>query len=161
LNDIISDIIFDFDLLITDKNAIIHYSELPTVEAIPLQIKQLFNNLISNALKFSKKDVPPVVTISSQIMPHEEQMKHTKLNQEIRYFNISVKDNGMGFDQKYADQIFLIFHRLHNRNEFSGTGIGLALCKKIVVNHNGEITGDSNGKDGAAFRILLPMTRHE
>ncbi|HEX3081475.1 MAG TPA: histidine kinase dimerization/phospho-acceptor domain-containing protein, partial [Puia sp.] len=85
LNDIISDILFDFDLLIADKNAVVTYSDLPILEAIPLQIKQLFNNLISNALKFSKKEVPPVITISSQIMPHEEQMKHKTLNQEIRY----------------------------------------------------------------------------
>ena len=161
LNDIISDIIFDFDLLITDKNAVVKYNELPIIEAIPLQIKQLFNNLISNALKFSKKDVPSVVTISSQIMAHEEQARYTSLNQNIRYYKISVKDNGIGFNKKYADQIFLIFHRLHNWNEFSGTGIGLALCKKIVVNHNGEITGDSNGIDGSIFRILLPVTRQE
>ena len=161
LNDIVREIIFDFDLLINDKNAVVNYHELPVIDGIPLQIKQLFNNLISNALKFSKKDVPPVVTISSQIMPHEEQIKHTSLNQNIRYYKICVKDNGIGFKQKYADQIFLIFHRLHNRNEFSGTGIGLALCKKIVVNHNGEITGASNEMNGATFRLVLPMTHHK
>ncbi|MEJ0081695.1 MAG: ATP-binding protein [Puia sp.] len=124
-------------------------------------MKQLFNNLISNALKFSKKDVSPVVTISSHLLPREEQIKLKTLRQDVPYFEISVEDNGIGFDQKYADQIFLIFHRLHGRNEFSGTGIGLALCKKIVVNHNGEITGSSNGIDGAVFRILLPATHHE
>lgn len=158
LNNVVSDIIDGFDLLINEKNAIIKFANLPVIEAITLQISQLFNNLISNALKFSKKDIPPVITISSKMLSKEELGKHTTLIQDIPYFEISIKDNGIGFDQQYADQIFLIFHRLHGRNEFSGTGIGLALCKKIVVNHNGEIYAHSNETDGALFHILLPLT---
>jgi two-component system, chemotaxis family, CheB/CheR fusion protein len=160
LNYIVSDIIDEFDLLITEKNASIKFDNLPVIEAITLQISQLFNNLISNALKFSKKDIPPVITISSKMLSKEELGKHEAFIQNTPYCEISIQDNGIGFEQKFSDQIFLIFHRLHGRNEFSGTGIGLALCKKIVVNHNGEIYGDSNEKDGALFRIFLPLTHH-
>ena len=160
LNNIVRDIINDFDLLITEKDATIKFDKLPIIEAIPLQIKQLFNNLISNALKFSKKNINPVITISSKMLSNEELGKHKTLIQDNPYCEISIKDNGIGFEQQFSDQIFLIFHRLHGRNEFSGTGIGLALCKKIVVNHNGEIYAHSNETDGALFRILLPLTHH-
>jgi two-component system CheB/CheR fusion protein len=158
LNDIISDIIDDFDLLIREKNAIIKFDKLPTIEAIPIQIKQLFNNLISNALKFSKKNISPFITISSEMLSNGELINHKALIQNISYCKITVKDNGIGFETQFSDQIFLIFHRLHGRSEFSGTGIGLALCKKIVVNHNGEIYAHSNQTDGALFQIFLPLT---
>jgi two-component system, chemotaxis family, CheB/CheR fusion protein len=160
LNHTVSNIVSDFDLLIHEKNAQINYDKLPVIEAIPMQINQLFYNLISNSLKFSNKDLLPVITISSRMLTDEELSNHATLDHDIPYCEISVKDNGIGFEQQYADQIFLIFHRLHGRNEFAGTGIGLALCKKIVVNHNGEIYAQSNEKDGALFRILLPLTHH-
>jgi two-component system CheB/CheR fusion protein len=157
LNQIISDIIDDFDLLIAEKKAVIHCGKLPVIEAIPVQINQLFNNLIANSLKFSKKDNPPVITISSEMLPDAEKVNHKTLIPNVHYCKICIKDNGIGFEQQYADQIFLIFHRLHGRIEFSGTGIGLALCKKIVVNHHGEINAQSKGTDGALFQILLPL----
>ena len=157
LNHVISEILNDFDLLITEKNAVVNCDHLPVIEAIPSQISQLFTNLISNALKFSKKDISPVITISSKILSKEDLNEHPSLFQDIAYCEISVKDNGIGFEQQFANQIFLIFHRLHGRNEFSGTGIGLALCKKIAINHNGEIYADSNETDGALFSILLPL----
>jgi two-component system, chemotaxis family, CheB/CheR fusion protein len=156
LNQIISDIINDFDLLVTEKNALVKCDQLPVIEAIPSQINQLFTNLIGNALKFSKKNIAPVILITSKILSKEELKEHPTLIQDIAYCEISVKDNGIGFEQQFANQIFLIFHRLHGRNEFSGTGIGLALCKKIAINHNGEIYADSKETDGALFRILLP-----
>jgi two-component system CheB/CheR fusion protein len=160
LNQTVSNIVSDFDLLIQEKNAIISYDKLPTIEAIPVQIHQLFYNLIGNSLKFSNNDIVPVITIASRMLTEEELSKHSTLDQDIPFCEISIKDNGIGFEQQYADQIFLIFHRLHGRNEFAGTGIGLALCKKIVVNHHGEIDAQSNEKDGALFRILLPLTQH-
>ena len=158
LNKIISDIIDDFDLTIKEKNAIIHCNQLPQIEAIPIQIKQLLNNLIGNSLKFSKKDIPPVITISSEMLPDAAKSNYKTLIPGIPYCKISIQDNGIGFEQQFADQIFLIFHRLHGRSEFSGTGIGLALCKKIVVNHHGEIYAHSTGTDGALFQILLPLS---
>jgi two-component system CheB/CheR fusion protein len=158
LNNIVSDIIDDFDLLITEKHAIIQCDKLPVMEAIPIQIKQLFNNLISNALKFTKKEITPVITITSEMLSDKELINHKTLIQDIPYCKLSIKDNGIGFEQQSAEQIFLIFHRLHGRSEFAGTGIGLALCKKIVVNHNGEIYAHSNETDGALFQIILPLT---
>jgi two-component system CheB/CheR fusion protein len=161
LNNIIGNITADFDLLIKEKNASIHFNNLPTIEAIPLQINQLFNNLIGNALKFSKNGIPPVIIISSETISTEKMIDHKALIQGLSYCKISVKDNGIGFEQQYADQIFLIFHRLHGRSEYSGTGIGLALCKKIVVNHNGEIYAHSNETDGALFQIFLPLQQRK
>ena len=159
LNMIVSDIVNDFDLLITQKKATIRFDTLPVIEAIPLQINQLFCNLISNALKFSKNEVNPVITISSKLLSEQELLIYKQLNQNISYCEISVQDNGIGFDQQYADQIFLIFHRLHGRSEFPGTGIGLALCKKIIINHHGEISATSNENAGAIFKIILPLTQ--
>jgi two-component system, chemotaxis family, CheB/CheR fusion protein len=157
LNLIVRDALDDFDLLIAEKNATIDFDLLPVIEAIPAQIKQLFYNLISNALKFSSKDKKPVIKISSILVSKEELNKHTMVNQDTSYFKISIKDNGIGFEQQFAEQIFLIFHRLHGRSEFAGTGIGLALCKKIVINHQGEIHAYSDEKNGALFEILLPL----
>ena len=159
LNVILTDIIADFDLLITEKNAIIYRDVLPVIEAIPLQLKQLFFNLISNSLKFSRKDVKPVITISSRMLPHKEVLEHPGVNNRLDYCEICFTDNGIGFQQQYADQIFLIFHRLNSRELFAGTGIGLALCKKIVINHHGEITATSAEGQGASFRIVLPITQ--
>ena len=161
LNSILSDVMDDFDLLITEKKAIIKSDKLPIIEGIPFQIKQLFTNLISNALKFSKKDITPVISISSKILSNAELKTHTNLIQDTTYCEIKIQDNGIGFEHQFSNQIFLIFHRLHGLNEFSGTGIGLALCKKIAINHNGEIFAESNETDGALFRILLPLTHRE
>ena len=157
LNIIISNIIDDFDLLIAEKHAIIHIDKLPVIEAIPMQINQLFYNLFSNAMKFIKKDQAPVITISSKNVSEIELRNHPTLNQGVPYCKICFKDNGIGFEQQFADQIFLIFHRLHGRSEYAGTGIGLALCKKIVINHHGDIEAHSDESDGALFEILLPM----
>jgi two-component system, chemotaxis family, CheB/CheR fusion protein len=161
LNHVVSEIIDDFDLIISEKSALIQCDKLPVIEGIPIQIKQLFHNLIGNSLKFSKKDVSPVISVSSEMLPDQEKMNYKTLAPGVPYCRISIKDNGIGFEQQFADQIFLIFHRLHGRTEYAGTGIGLALCKKIVVNHNGEITAHSNETDGATFRILLPLTHPE
>jgi len=157
LNDILSDVISDFDLLITEKSAVIYREVLPIIEAIPLQINQLFYNLIGNSLKFSKKETAPSVTITSKMLTWQEVEMHKNLNRKADYCEISFKDDGIGFQQQFAEQIFLIFHRLHARETFSGTGIGLALCKKIVINHHGEIFGTSNENEGALFQIVLPL----
>ena len=157
LNNILSELVNDFDLLINEKNAVIKCDQLPVIEAIPVQIKQLFYNLLSNALKFSNIGSQPVITISSKMLSPEDLYKHKALDRESDYCEISIQDNGIGFDQKFSDQIFLIFHRLHGKSEYEGTGIGLALCKKIVINHYGEIYASSKESEGALFVMLLPL----
>ena len=159
LNKTLHGIINDFEILISEKNAIINCGQLPVVEVIPMQINQLFYNLMSNSLKFSAKGTAPVITITSKMLAPEELEPYKNLNRKLSYCEICFKDNGIGFEQQFSDQIFLIFHRLNSRDQFSGTGIGLALCKKIVINHHGEINGFSKENEGALFRIILPLTQ--
>jgi len=159
LNSILSNVISDFDLLITEKGIIFKREPLPIIDAIPFQMNQLFCNLISNAIKFSRKGVTPVITITSKILKVEEAAKYANINPKYSYCEIEVKDNGIGFKQQSAEQIFLVFHRLHNQEKYAGTGIGLALCKNIVSNHHGEISATAKENEGASFRIVLPVTR--
>jgi PAS domain S-box-containing protein len=143
LQTIVGEMQIEFELLIEQKNARLQYHDLPTIDAIPLQMTQLFSNLISNALKYSSADRPPLITITSCI---RDQQVH-----------IEIHDNGIGFDQQYADHIFSIFQRLHRKTEYSGTGIGLAMCKRIAQNHQGDITATSEPGQGATFHITFPL----
>lgn len=156
LNDSLQTILNDFELLIQEKNAIIKSDRLPVLQAIPMQINQMFYNLISNALKFVDNAKQPVIQITSQLLSKKEVTQYMDLNPSLSYYKIQFTDNGIGFDQKYSDQIFTIFQRLNNRQSFSGTGIGLALCKKIVMNHSGYITATSEENQGAVFTVILP-----
>jgi signal transduction histidine kinase len=117
----------------------------------------LFSNLISNALKFAKKDVPPIITIASRILPLTEVEANNELASNVSYCEISFQDNGIGLDPQYAEKIFSIFARLHADEQYSGTGIGLAACKKIVLNHHGRISVTSSEGNGALFLIVLPL----
>lgn len=155
LNEVIENSKADYDLLIEQKGATINYKDLPTIEAIPIQMSQLFSNLIGNALKFIKKDVKPVITINARKLSKEEISSGT-LNKMLSYYEITFTDNGIGFDQEYSDQIFSIFQRLHRKSDYEGTGIGLALCKKIALNHHGDLNALRSSKNGAVFTILLP-----
>ncbi len=157
LNVILDNVLKDFDLLIFEKKAVVTIGELSTIEGIPLQINQLFYNLLSNALKFSNENIPPVIRISSRLMSPEEIEKYPDLNSDLPFCEIIFEDNGIGFDQQFAEQIFLIFQRLNTRQQFAGTGIGLALCQKIVVNHHGEIRAESKENEGTKFYIFLPL----
>jgi signal transduction histidine kinase len=121
----------------------------------PGLIRPLLANLISNALKYSKKDIDPVIQIRCEIT--DIRVPANGKESEDKYCRIYIKDNGIGFDQKYAEQIFHMFKRLHLNTEFEGTGIGLALCKKIVEMHNGFISAKSNVNEGSVFIISLPM----
>lgn len=153
---IIESIKADLELLVKEKQAVFHVETLPVIKAIPIQMNQLFYNLLSNALKFSEK--PPVVNISCGEVS-ADQLATYNIKDEIKersYLKITVEDNGVGFDQNYADQIFVIFQRLNNRSKFTGTGIGLAICKKIVDNHNGFIVAQSKIDEGSIFHIFLP-----
>ena len=155
LQTIIENIISDFDLLIEQKQAVIEYGGLPVIEAIPLQMSQLFGNLVSNALKFSRKDTRPHIRITAKPLTKDAATRLPALNKNAAYYNIELRDNGIGFKQEHATQIFNIFQRLHGKTEYAGTGIGLAMCKKIALNHQGEIfaTGTENG---AIFNVILP-----
>lgn len=154
LNEILRNVLVDFELLAEEKNARIEAEELPTIVAIPLQINQLFSNLIGNALKFTEEQ--PEITISSRSVLGKDLSFEHNLYPDREYVELVFSDNGIGFDQKYAAQIFTIFQRLNQRTSFSGTGIGLALCKKIIENHQGFITAKSESGKGASFYIYLP-----
>ncbi len=157
LNHIMRETLSDFDLILEEKAGKVIYAGLPTIEAIPLQMSQLFNNLVSNSLKYSRKEVPPEISITASFLSEE---KATELNLPSRaggYVEIVFSDNGIGFPQEYADKIFQIFQRLHGKMEYSGTGIGLAMCRKIAENHQGIIYANAVEGKGAAFTVVLPL----
>jgi len=160
LNLTLKNVINDFELLIEQKQATIKIAKLPVIDAMPLQMNQLFYNLISNALKFSKKDIAPIIKISVRKLLTKEIKNHPELITSKKtegYYELIFKDNGIGFKQEYAEQIFIIFKRLHSQSEYTGTGIGLGLSKKIVENHNGEIFCESIENEGSTFHIILPI----
>lgn len=154
LNHILENLIIDFELLLKEKDAQINYPSLPTVDGIPLQLSQLFANIINNSLKYTERK--PVITISCRTLDAAEMKEYVKLDTNSKYYQIEFSDNGIGFEQQYSEQIFAIFQRLHGKQTYSGTGIGLALCKKIVENHNGIIYGTGEPNKGATFTIILP-----
>lgn len=147
VNQIVKELITDLELLITEKNARVDVDTFPEMEVIPGQIRQLFQNLISNALKFSRKGVPPVIRVSVEEVEKEKE----------KLCRIEVADNGIGFNEAYKDKIFTMFQRLHSKDAYEGTGIGLAIVKKIVEKHNGTISVSSRENEGTTFTILLPV----
>jgi PAS domain S-box-containing protein len=153
----VQQILADFDILIQQKNAVVEYDALFSVPGIPLHMVQLFHNLLSNALKFSQEGVAPVIKISSRVMEPAEIALHPQLQNGTRYGEIKISDNGIGFAPTYARKIFVIFQRLHGRGEYEGSGIGLALCQKIVTAHHGVIYAESEEGKGANFIIILPV----
>lgn len=156
LNETIENVLSDFELLMEEKNAKLHYDPLPVIEAIPLQMSQLFGNLISNALKFSRKEVTPVISISCSKI-NADDIAYLKPNSNKEYIQIKVTDNGIGFKQEQGEKIFHIFQRLHRKSEYEGTGIGLAMCKKIALNHQGDLNAEGSSEAGAVFNIILPV----
>jgi len=157
LGDIVAQVLVDLELLITQKGASVHIELLPQVKAIPIQMQQLFYNLINNALKFARKDVPPIIEITARQLLEDEVAQYPGLVRFKEYYEIVVKDNGVGFEQSHAEKIFTIFQRLHKKTEYEGTGIGLSLVKKVVNNHNGEVRAVSTSGQGAAFHVILPV----
>ncbi len=160
LNNVIENIRTDFELLISQKNAIISCQVLPVIEAVQLQMNQLFANLIINALKFARTDIQPEIHISCRGLQSEECLEYPSLDENNVYFDIVIKDNGIGFDPQYAKQIFEIFQRLNCESEYSGSGIGLALCKKVINNHHGVIFAESTEGEGSSFHLVLPTYQH-
>lgn len=142
---------------IEEKNVRIKSSsQLPSLHVITFQIQQLFNNILSNSIKYSKFDVAPVISINTRMVSAND-LPIPVENTISRYYEISISDNGIGFEQKYADDIFKLFYRLHGKTEYSGTGVGLAICKVIVENHNGFIKAESTPKVGTTIIIYLPV----
>lgn len=156
LNELLNHAMVELEVMILEKKAVIESDQLPDLMVIPFQIQQLFNNLLNNALKFSKPGVPSHIRIKSEVVSGQElEQAHTPLTKE--YLRITFQDNGIGFEPEYSKKIFEVFQRLHGRHEYGGTGIGLAICKKIVENHSGFLSAESTLGDGAAFHIYLPM----
>ena len=138
-----------------DKNGFVQSNRLPILKVIPYQIEQLFINLISNSLKYSREGVEPFIKIECEKVKGKDYTPF-KVNGEKKYFKFTFTDNGLGFEQKNAESIFTLFYRLHHKTEYSGTGIGLSICKKIVENHGGFITAHGRPNNGSTFTFFLP-----
>ncbi|WP_234733735.1 sensor histidine kinase [Tellurirhabdus bombi] len=158
LNDVFGGILSDQELKIKTIGADMVIGRMPVVDAVSNQMTHLFTNLISNALKFSKSDEKPVVSIQAEAVSGEV---YEDLIPEKTYYRILIKDNGIGFDEKYLDHIFKIFQRLHGKSTYEGTGIGLAICKRIVSYHKGLITAHSQPGSGATFIVVLPEHQNQ
>lgn len=157
INKLLEDAQQDLAEVIVSKNATIKVDKIPNMKVIPFQIQQLFGNLIGNSLKYSVKDREPVITITyHQVSSKDDENLSKGLFDE--YHKIVISDNGIGFEQSYADKIFTLFSRLHNKDEYSGTGIGLSICRKITDNHSGFIFAKGEPNKGAAFSVYLPVT---
>ena len=154
LSTIAQEVLSDLEVRIEENGAKVTVEELPTIEADELQMRQLFQNLLGNALKFHKPGESPEIKMSCEVTD-------TKKGQSLSSANASctiiTKDNGIGFDGKHSDRIFEVFQRLHGRNEYQGTGIGLSVCKKIVARHGGSISAESTAEQGATFKVTLPI----
>lgn len=158
LNEIVQEVLQDHDFDGEDPKTEVLVQDLPSVEMIEPQIKQLFNNLLSNAFKFRRKDTVPVISIKSERLTKSEKDK-LKLRNGNLYYKIMVTDNGIGFEETYREKIFQLFQRLHGKAEYPGSGLGLAICRKITDNHKGLIMASSTPGHGSTFSIILPETQ--
>ncbi|MGE5223200.1 MAG: sensor histidine kinase, partial [Omnitrophica WOR_2 bacterium] len=149
LNRITTEVLADLETRITETSGRVEVEPLPEIQAEPTQMRQLMQNLIGNALKFHQPDIPPLIRISSKTISNDRYSGNGRIQ-------ITVEDNGIGFDEKYLNQIFQPFHRLHSRSEYEGSGIGLSICRKIVEHHGGRITARSQPGHGSTFIIILP-----
>ena len=153
LSQVAQEVLSDLEIRISQTGARVEIRQLPTINGDPLQIRQLLQNLISNALKFYRKDEPLVIKIYCEFVTNQSD----KLLGALELCQIVIEDNGIGFDEKYLDRIFNVFQRLHGRNEYEGTGMGLAICRKIVERHQGTITAQSTLGQGSKFIVTLPV----
>ena len=158
LNEVLAAVIKDLDLAIEEKKVKIRLNTLPTVAGLAVQLHQLFYNLIANAIKFSSTNHDAVIHIDARPIDKATILLHPDLQPNVAYIQITIKDNGIGFQQEFADRIFTIFQRLNtSERHFPGSGIGLALCRKIVTNHKGIIFAESKPDEGACFFVILPI----
>ncbi|GAB4025075.1 hypothetical protein GCM10028809_04180 [Spirosoma gilvum] len=158
LNDILKEVLENLSVAIDETKATIQIDPLPVIEGDALQLGQLFQNLLSNAIKFHRPDIRPVIQIqASQLLARDLPLSLPIPRLAKSYYCLEIADNGIGFDEKYKDRIFQVFQRLHSKREFAGTGIGLAICQKVAVNHGGAITATSEPNQGATFSVYLPV----
>jgi len=155
LNQLLDNARLDLSHLLEQKNGSIIAAHLPTLNVIPFQIQQLFTNLIGNSIKYSRPDVPLLIQIKCEL-PATIDLPNTRYDHTRTYYKIAVEDNGIGFEQEYAEHIFTLFQRLHHDEEYEGTGIGLSICKKIAENHGGLITAEGRPGIGSTFFLYLP-----
>jgi PAS domain S-box-containing protein len=156
LNEILNEVRTELKEVIEEKNAIVTSDPLPTLDIVPFQVHQLLTNVISNALKFSRQGVQPEINITTEVVKGKD-IDDTHVISTKDYQHIAITDNGIGFEPEHSKRIFEVFQRLHGRNEYSGTGIGLAICKKIMDNHNGIINAESELDKGATFNLYFPL----
>lgn len=156
LNLVVKEVIGLLDDSILEKKAEIIYGALPTINAVQFQIRQVFVNLVSNSLKFAAKDRTPVIAING-LVKKGKLLPYSELLPEVTYCHISISDNGIGFEPQYTHLIFKLFQRLHHYSDYNGTGIGLAIVKKVVENHSGLISVSSEIDKGAVFDIYFPV----
>ncbi|RYY28870.1 MAG: hypothetical protein EOO04_08065, partial [Chitinophagaceae bacterium] len=159
LNEILKAVFSDFEVSIQEKKAQISFGELPVITAVRLQMNQLFYNLLGNALKFTAPGESPKIEIESVAMdPDTAAREFPGYNPALSYIKLVFRDHGIGFESKQAENIFKVFQRLHTRDMYQGSGIGLALCRRIVQNHQGRLFAVSQPGHGASFHIILPVT---
>lgn len=154
LNETLKHVLVDLEEVITGKAAVVNVSSLPKIHGVPVQMSQLFYNLLNNALKFGKESI--VINVTAEEVS-DQRIKDYELNTASRYVAIAVSDNGIGFDQKYMSKLFMLFQRLHPRKGTNGSGVGLAICKKIVEDHRGIILATGKVNEGSTFTVILPV----
>jgi len=157
LNALMGSVVQDLEVLIAENAGTVTFDGLPTVTGDRMQLRQLFQNLISNALKFHQPGTPPRVQITCEVISGEALPPDVGLQPNQPYYHLEIQDNGIGFEMKYLDRIFQIFQRLHGKTSYSGTGIGLAICRKVTENHQGYLTAASELGEGAVFSVYLPV----
>jgi signal transduction histidine kinase len=157
LNQKLSRVLEDLELEIEERHAVIKLDPLPTIKGHRRQLQQLFQNLISNAIKYHKPGILPEVHISCRKAGDDVPVPMPTTKPLNMYFLIEVRDNGIGFEQENADRIFNVFTRLHGNTEYKGSGVGLSIVRKVVENHSGYIWAESTSGEGATFKILLPV----
>jgi two-component system CheB/CheR fusion protein len=158
LNTILNEVLADLELTIQEKKATLEIDDLPQIDVLPGQMRQVFQNILSNALKFMRPNVPAYISITADKV--KDKTLESPVDEEGNYVRICIADNGIGFNEKYLPKIFTIFQRLHTRKEYDGTGIGLAICKKIVEKHGGLITARAQENIGSTFIIILPIVQN-
>jgi PAS domain S-box-containing protein len=157
LNMIVEESMNDLQLRIAEKQAIIAFEHIPTINGMHIQLSQLFTNLIGNAIKYCQPEIKPHIKITSDKIQGKD-INHLAANKQLDYYEIKIEDNGIGFEEEFATKIFEAFKRLHTKDEYAGTGIGLSIVKKIVTNHNGFIVAEGRLGVGSIFTIYLPTT---
>jgi light-regulated signal transduction histidine kinase (bacteriophytochrome) len=164
LSAVTQEVLVDLEHRIEKTGAQVQVGKLPTLQADATQMRQLLQNLIGNALKFQPKNSSPIIKVDAQLINRDQIQDDVKLpkppptaSPEDKFCVLTVQDNGIGFDEQYLDKVFAVFQRLHGRSEYEGTGVGLAVCRRIADRHGGLITAQSKPGEGAIFIVILPM----